>query len=344
MLPPPSWCAGPVLPDRHTRADSGQGRDGLPRRLRRQRQPHGDRKDATLIGGARRGGWPPAHKASIAYTAALVAITIGLVVWRRRPESRTGILLTAFPFAGLLADLPYVFPRSAMAVTLGFAVALLPAAILVHAVLSYPTGRLTARVERGFVVLAYAFAAVYALPLLLFYDPRAPNYQFIWEWPSHAVPFTHVAWKNVSGIRHALDLTTFTLAIVFIGLLVRKLLRATPGGRRVILPLVAAACFGAVQFAAQIGLYGSQVNSWTSSGWFWIVEAAALAVPLALAAGLLWGRSAQSAAADLVVALQRTPPGAVRDALARTLGDPSLELALWLPERGTYVDAGGRPL
>ncbi len=273
-----------------------------------------------------------------------MAITIGLVVWRRRPESRTGILLTAFPFAGLLADLPYVFPRSAMAVTLGFAVALLPAAILVHAVLSYPTGRLTARVERGFVVLAYAFAAVYALPLLLFYDPRAPNYQFIWEWPSHAVPFTHVAWKNVSGIRHALDLTTFTLAIVFIGLLVRKLLRATPGGRRVILPLVAAACFGAVQFAAQIGLYGSQVNSWTSSGWFWIVEAAALAVPLALAAGLLWGRSAQSAAADLVVALQRTPPGAVRDALARTLGDPSLELALWLPERGTYVDAGGRPL
>jgi signal transduction histidine kinase len=42
------------------------------------------------------------------------------------------------------------------------------------------------------------------------------------------------------------------------------------------------------------------------------------------------------------VELERTPPGSVRDALARALGDPSLELALWLPERGTYVDGSGR--
>src|SRR5262249_60085723 len=34
----------------------------------------------------------------------------------------------------------------------------------------------------------------------------------------------------------------------------------------------------------------------------------------------------------------------VRDALARTLGDPSLELGLWLPERGAFVDADGRAL
>jgi signal transduction histidine kinase len=40
---------------------------------------------------------------------------------------------------------------------------------------------------------------------------------------------------------------------------------------------------------------------------------------------------------------QRIPPGGVRDALARTPGDPSLQLALWLPERGAYVDAAGRP-
>ncbi len=34
----------------------------------------------------------------------------------------------------------------------------------------------------------------------------------------------------------------------------------------------------------------------------------------------------------------------MRDALARTLGDPSLELALWLPERASYVDSEGRPV
>jgi signal transduction histidine kinase len=34
----------------------------------------------------------------------------------------------------------------------------------------------------------------------------------------------------------------------------------------------------------------------------------------------------------------------VRDALARTLRDPSLELALWLPDRASYADRDGRPL
>ena len=69
-----------------------------------------------------------------------------------------------------------------------------------------------------------------------------------------------------------------------------------------------------------------------------------LAISVALAAGMLWGGAGRGAVADLVVELERTPPGSVRDALARSLGDPSLKLALWLPERGAYVDRDGRPL
>jgi signal transduction histidine kinase len=86
------------------------------------------------------------------------------------------------------------------------------------------------------------------------------------------------------------------------------------------------------------------VNSWRHTGWFWIVNLAGLAIPVSLAAGLLWNRRVRSSVADLVVELEQTPPGAVRDALARALGDPTLELALWLPERRSYVDAAGRPL
>jgi signal transduction histidine kinase len=37
------------------------------------------------------------------------------------------------------------------------------------------------------------------------------------------------------------------------------------------------------------------------------------------------------------------PPGALRSALARTLGDDRLEIAYWLPNARRYVDAGGRP-
>jgi signal transduction histidine kinase len=87
------------------------------------------------------------------------------------------------------------------------------------------------------------------------------------------------------------------------------------------------------------------VNSYSyrHPGWFWVVNGAALAIPISLGAGLLWGRRARAAVADLVVELERTPPGEVRDALARTLGDPTLELALWLPDQGLYADSQGRP-
>ena len=46
------------------------------------------------------GIWPPPEKAVVSYAAAFVAITIGVIVWQLRPDSRTGILLTAWPFAG----------------------------------------------------------------------------------------------------------------------------------------------------------------------------------------------------------------------------------------------------
>ncbi len=298
---------------------------------------------AAMVLGAANHGWPPTTKAAIAYMAAFVAITIGLLVWRRRPDSRTGVLLTALPFAGLLADLVNVYPRSALAVTIGLATTWLAAPFYAHVALSYPTGRLTSRIERSYVGLFYLYAAAYAVPVLLFYDPRSPRYQDILEWPRFALPYTHVAWRNVNGITHDFETAALVLALIGIALLIRKLLRATPSGRRVVLPLAVATTFVVVQFAVQMAVNGSPVNSWTSTGWFWTVTAAELAVPVALAAGLLWGRTARSAAADLVVELEQAPPGSIRDALARALGDPSLELALWLPDRRSYVDRQGRP-
>ena len=82
----------------------------------------------------------PADQAYAAYLVALVAITLGVLVWDRRPDSRTGILLIAFPLAGVLAD-PIVFPGSRLAVTVGLAAVWLNAAIAAHLILSYPTGR-----------------------------------------------------------------------------------------------------------------------------------------------------------------------------------------------------------
>jgi len=68
-------------------------------------------------------------------------------------------------------------------------------------------------------------------------------------------------------------------------------------------------------------------------------------VPIIFLIGVLRARLARSAIGDLLVDLREpAEPGALRDALARALRDPTLELAYWVPEYGTYVGSGGEPV
>ena len=284
--------------------------------------------------------------AVVSYVTAFVGITVGVLVWQLRPDSRSGVLMAAWPMVGLLSELKIVFTGSALAVTVDYATTWLVAPIFGHLVLSYPTGRLRYRLDRATVALAYALGVSYGLAAVLLFDPR-PQWEGTITWfEHHAAPITHIPGWEAAGLPDAFDRSLLPLALLFLALLCRKLLRATPGARRVVLPLVVAAAVVAVQFLVQFAVSGGPVNSYSyrHTGWFWVVTVTGVAVPLALAAGLLWGRLARLAVADLVVELEHTPPGSVRDALARTLGDPMLELALWLPERGTYVDGQGRPL
>jgi signal transduction histidine kinase len=298
---------------------------------------------AVMVVGAIHGRVLPANQAIAAYgVAAFSAITIGLVTWELRPESRTGILVAAIPFAGMLNDLNVVFRSSRLAETIGWGASYLAAPLIAWVVLGYPSGRLTSRLHRICVAAFWALAAAYALLFMLFYSPRSPFDEQVWTCPSCAVPYTHVAWLNLIATNRALDKALLALALVALALLAWKVVRAAPGARPVVLPLTVAAAFIVVQFGVQIALYGHSVDSWTHPTWFWIVTAAPLSIPVALALGLLWGGGGRGPVPDLVVELERTPPGSVRDALARTLGDPSLEIALWLPERATYVDADGR--
>jgi signal transduction histidine kinase len=291
-------------------------------------------------------GLLPAGKALAHYAAAVVGITVGLVVWERRPQNRIGPLMTAGAFAYVLPELDRVFPGSALAVTAAVATAWIGAPLFVQMTLSYPTGRLSSRVDRAFVAVTYAYASAFALLFLLFYSPRSTYDPDVWDCPRCAVPYTHVAWHDMREVRSAFDTILFVLVVVFLALVVRKLVRSSRGARRVVLPLLAVILFLAARLGVELGfaLEGTRQNFWTSPTMFWAETLGILGMPVALGVGLLWGRGARSAVADLVVELEQTPPGSVRDALAKTLGDPKLELALWLPERGSYVDGTGSPV
>jgi hypothetical protein len=60
------------------------------------------------------------------------------------------------------------------------------------------------------------------------------------------------------------------------------------------------------------------------------------------ATGLLVAPWQQAAVADLVVELGEARSGTLRGQLSRALGDPSLEIGYWLPDRAVFIDAEGR--
>ena len=70
------------------------------------------------------------------------------------------------------------------------------------------------------------------------------------------------------------------------------------------------------------------------------------AYPVAFLLGLLRTRMSRSAVGDLVIELGRgsMPVGGLRDALAKRLGDPSLQLAYAVDEAGGWVDEDGHPI
>ena len=129
------------------------------------------------------------------------------------------------------------------------------------------------------------------------------------------------------------------LATTFVVLIGRKLLLATPRARRILWPLLLAAVVAALRAVLDSVLsFSSRPPAYTVDLFWWQVIALT-ALPLALLWGLLRARLARVHVGELVVHLEETAPGDLRDEIAVALEDPTLELGLWLPERDEYVDA-----
>ena len=277
--------------------------------------------------------------------AAIVAVgwsflVAGLIAWSRRPGNRLGPLLAAAGIFLLLRQLRY--SHDELVFTVFFLLSEVSYALAAHSVLAYPSGEVTGRAERALVRVGYAATLLFPLAILLVYDgieqlrymrATPDSLLMVWENGELAVALQKAFVVFVWGI----------LASLFIALIVRRLVRATPRTRRLLAPLALAA----VVFALRAVWEGVFTFVERPSGiaydyllWWQIVGF--IALPIALLAGMLRARLARANVGDLVLELERTPPEDLPAALARTLGDPDLEVLFWLPERGEYVDTQGR--
>jgi signal transduction histidine kinase len=251
--------------------------------------------------------WP----AYIIPANAVLYVVVGLGAWLRRPSSRLGFLLVAGGGCWLIMGLGNM--GNAHLARAQLVTATLILAVILHLLLSFPTGRLRERADRAIVAAGYFVCLVLQAPLYLWHTglnlQRAVG----------ALVVLAAAWRCARRVRDS-----------------------TPAQRRVLVPLTAYGIFALLVIPVSSAL--NQV--W---GGHVVAEAAtqflALSfVPLAFVFAASRGGFARTAdlgelAAWLGADTAERPD--LEAALAATLGDPSLRLRFRLAHSTALVDASG---
>lgn len=269
-----------------------------------------------------------------------VWIAVLLVAYVRQPAEPLWKLILVSFYADQMWLLGYI-PTS-LTWTLGDMLNPLGSVVSAHILVSFPTGRLRPGRDRWFVVLLYAWVIGWAVVSHLVYEPewnREPgctgfcpeNLLLVWRNDDLA---------NVFGPISTAPVPLFGL--IAVGIVLDHFRRATRVARRALLPVAIATPLIMLQEVAWYvtRTFGpAEIYEFLSTT---TLAVTGFIIPVGILAGLLGARLQRSAVADLAVTLSGgLPLGGLRDALARTLRDPSLELAFPDADGDGLVDAEG---
>jgi signal transduction histidine kinase len=228
----------------------------------------------------------------------------GLVAWSRWPQSRAGVLMTAVGLSWFAGN--FVTADTAWIAWLSAHALFWYRGPLVHLVLSYPHGRRASFLDGAAIGGGYVAAVV------------TP----IWQ--------SEVAAIALSGCLVVVASASYFRAV---GRERRERLAAWQATTFVGLLIAGGAL--AHMISASQGVRDARV----------LAQALGLCVlAVALLAGLVARPWERVPLADLVVELGEARSGTLRTALARMLGDPTLQVGYWSPDVPAYVDERGRPL
>ncbi len=253
----------------------------------------------------------------------------GLVAWHRRPDSRSGPLMTATGF-GLLVSLLLKQIHAGVALTLGEVTEDIWAPAFVALLLSFMTGgRLVSRLDRQ--IVAGVFIAVFVLDVV--------SMLFVEEAGNVLLAFPN---ETIYGVVDTVQrVMLIGLCVAAAAVIAGRWRVATAARRRALLPSVAGA---AVLLMFTWLLLTDLVKGPRWQIMIVIGYASMLVVPAAFLAGLLRSRLARGGLAQLFRELGGMRGEPLQAALARTLGDPTLVLAYRLPGSRGHADAAGRPV
>jgi signal transduction histidine kinase len=276
------------------------------------------------------GGSEPALQAALLTWITISFVGSGLVAWWRRPESRLGPLMMIAGFLTSLSALSLL--NEPLPFTIGVILDLVPFPLFLHVFLAFPTGRLRNTGERVLVGAGY-FAAVGLQIVALMLGGFSPdNVLAVTSAPAAAATLFDVQLLAIAA-----------MALAGIAVLVARRRTAGPARRRSLTLLVDSFVL-ALAMIALLGVTAVFTPEW--SGFLTVQRVMFFTIglaPLVFLVALLDERLGRSAVGELMVELQANPsPASLPDALGRALNDPSVRLAYWLPQFGSWADENGR--
>ena len=259
-------------------------------------------------------------------------VATGMYAWRRRPESRFGVLMVVLGFAWFLA--PLAAADSSLLFTLGIVLGSLWGAVLAHVLLSFPSGRLGAGRRRALVIAGYVLVPLAPVPGMLFSE-SSELADCAGECPANLLQLESDE-RLGDALLAAGAAVVMTLCLLVVGFLVARWRGAGTSERRSLAPLYGA---GAGTLLLVLAYAATKVPAFRT-----LAFASFAATPFAFLAGLARADVSQARGLrSLVARLTDLPaPGDLRGALADALGDPTLSLAFWVPDQARYVDEEGR--
>jgi signal transduction histidine kinase len=258
----------------------------------------------------------------------------GLASWRARPENRVGLIMVLTGFAWFAAQL--IEASTPWLNTIGLAVQSAWVIGLLYLLLSFPSGRLPGRLDRWLVGTGVALALGLELAAMLYGNKSGLSCPGCSTNLLQVVHDNHKA-KGWLGLQHLLGIVLIVTTIV---LLLRRWWRASAAQRHAVAPVLVAGCvtLAALTWNIANDVLGTNLGALPANVWFY----ATATVPVAVLFVFLERRLARGMVAGLVVELGEPSASiGLREALARALGDPSLQLAFWFPAEQCYVDGDG---
>ena len=285
--------------------------------------------------------WPPTPQyVPIEICIACIGLSFmmaGIAAWQRWPTSRLGLLFT---IVGYLYLVPYILVNLAnpVAFTLGNLSQPIYAAALIHLGLAWPSGRLRSRFERGVVIADYVQSIAFSVAATMFWNPAFSGCNA--SCPANVLLAGHgsmAAWDAINTIS---GYVAFALTIIALTLIVRHWRSARGWSRRATVPVVWIGFAIGLEQTLIWGPFDLPVSGLVSFG---LAQLVLLAGPLLFVISTVRAWTARGALGTAIVDLEPgAPSGQLRDALARALGDSTLQVAFQQPDGAGYVDTAGQ--